>query len=183
MHSYLITSQSFYSDTPRIFAQRLEEQIIKHKPDFMLLRDKETQNYEALAEEFLTISKRYPTIKAFLHREIELAFRLGAYGVHLSSDMLKEIEKAKALGLEVVVSTHTIEEVLFAQDAGADYVTYSPIFASPGKGEPKGINALRELLKRVSIKVFALGGIVTQEQIESIKSTGTYGFASIRYFY
>ena len=66
---------------------------------------------------------------------------------------------------------------------GADYVTYSPIFTSPNKGEPKGIEDLKELIKTSKIKILALGGIVEARHVEMIKDTKAYGFASIRYFY
>ena len=183
MHSYLITTPNFYGSTPEIFTTKLREQLKKHKPDFMLLRDKESGNYDSLAKAFLELAKEFPKTKAFLHREINLAKELGAKGVHLSSDMLDKVGEAKAAGLEVVVSTHTLEDVLFAQEQGASYVTYSPIFSSPGKGEPIGVKALEDLIKEVDIKVFALGGIVKEEQIEAVEAVGAFGFASIRYFY
>jgi len=103
--------------------------------------------------------------------------------VHLTSTQFDKIEYAKSLGLEVIVSTHTHDEVLQAQDLGADAVTYSPIFSSPGKGEPKGVEDLKELLNKCSVKVFALGGIVDEKQVSEIEKTQAYGFASIRYFY
>lgn len=183
MQKYLITSQSFYTDVPSSFELRLKKQLTKHYPDFALFRDKETPHYALLAENFLKICQEFENVKAFLHRDIELAVKLKARGVHLSSDMFGRIEEAKTLGLEVVVSTHTHEEVLFAQNAGADYVTYSPVFASPGKGAPKGIEDLKRLLSKVDIKVFALGGIVNEEHLKAIEQTQAYGFASIRYFY
>ena len=82
----------------------------------------------------------------------------------------------------MIISTHTHEEVLKAQKLGADAVTYSPIFASPGKGEPKGIEDLKELLKKCNIKVFALGGIVESSHIKAVEEARAYGFASIRFF-
>lgn len=66
---------------------------------------------------------------------------------------------------------------------GADYVTYSPIFVSPNKGKPKGVEDLQKLLEKTEIKVFALGGIVSHEQIDLVEESGVYGFASIRHFY
>jgi thiamine-phosphate pyrophosphorylase len=62
-------------------------------------------------------------------------------------------------------------------------VTYSPIFTTPNKGEPKGIEDLKDVLEITEIKIFALGGIVEDEQIKSISQTDSFGFASIRYFY
>ncbi|MGD9969385.1 MAG: thiamine phosphate synthase [Sulfuricurvum sp.] len=64
----------------------------------------------------------------------------------------------------------------------SDAITYSPVFASPGKGEPKGLEDLKELVATINIPVFALGGIVTEEQIRAVETAGAYGFASIRYF-
>lgn len=61
-------------------------------------------------------------------------------------------------------------------------MTYSPIFASPNKGETKGMDDLNELLDKCEIKAFALGGIVEEEQMVQIAKTKSYGFASIRYF-
>lgn len=179
----MITSGEFYTDTPLIFRTKLQQQLTKYKPDFVLFRDKETQNYKTLAKDFLEVCAEFQNLKAFIHGDIDLAYNLHAKGVHLTSTMFDKIRHAKALNLEVIISTHTVQEVLNAQKAGADYVSYSPIFASPNKGEPKGTENLKELLSQTDIKVFALGGIVSQEHIKSIKKTKVFGFASIRYFY
>lgn len=152
-------------------------------PSFALYRDKTNPNYEILAAEFVAVCSHFEGMKCFLHRHVEMAKKLGANGVHLTSTQFGEIESAKALGLEVIISTHTHEEVLQAQILGADYVTYSPIFASPNKGEPKGVEDLRELLQKCKIKVFALGGIVEAWHVQTVEEAGAYGFASIRYFY
>jgi thiamine-phosphate pyrophosphorylase len=183
MNSYLITSADFYTQNPSEFRTILEKQLLKHLPTFALYRDKTNPNYASMAKEFLEVCGKFENIKAFLHGDVALAAELNAKGVHLTSTMFEKIGLAKELGLEVIVSTHTYEEVLYAQNSGADYVTYSPIFASPGKGEPKGVQDLEELLNRVDINVFALGGIVSYEQIEAIEKTSAFGFASIRYFY
>lgn len=183
MQKYLITSREFYGDTSGEFCSNLCKQIEKHHPEFVLYRDKGAQNYEEIATAFVAECKKFENIKSFLHQEIALAKKLGANGVHLTSGQFNDIKEAKEMGLFVIISTHTHEEVLRAQMLGADAVTYSPIFASPNKGEPKGIEDLRELLEICEIKVFALGGIVTVEHVAMIERTKVYGFASIRYFY
>jgi len=183
MKKYLITSREFYTDTPAIFRSILHEQFVKHLPDFALYRDKTNPNYDIQAAHFVEVCRQFESIKSFIHRDAKLAKELGAYGVHLTSTQSETIEFAKELGLEVIISTHTINEALLAQQKGADAITYSPIFASPNKGEPKGIEELEKLLGICEIKVFALGRIVTEEQIELVKNTKAYGFASIRYFY
>ena len=183
MKKYLITSREYYTDTPAVFRNILHEQFQEHMPHYALYRDKSNPNYDIQAAHFVEVCKQFEDIKSFIHQKVALAKELGADGVHLTSTQFDEITKAKDLGLEVIVSTHSLEDVLQVQKLGADAITYSPIFASPNKGEPKGIENLKNLLKKVDVKVFALGGIITQEQIEKIAQTKAYGFASIRYFY
>ncbi len=183
MYKYLITSREFYTDTPAIFRNIVHEQFREHSPDYALYRDKSNPNYDIQAAHFVEVCIQFENIKSFIHRDVDLAKKLNATGVHLTSTQFDKIEYAKSLGLEVIISTHTHDEVLEAQALGVDAVTYSPIFSSPGKGEPKGVENLKELLNKCSVKVFALGGIVEEEQVAEIEKTGAYGFASIRYFY
>ena len=140
-------------------------------------------SYKEQAHHFVEVCQQFESVKSFIHRDILLAKELGVNGVHLTSQGFDDIQKAKELGLEVIVSTHTYEEVEYAEKLGADFVTYSPIFTSPNKGEPKGIKDLMNLVQKTTIKVFALGGIVSEKEINAIKESGVYGFASIRYFY
>ncbi len=86
------------------------------------------------------------------------------------------------MGLCVVVSTHTLEEAKNAEKSGADFITFSPIYFTPNKGKPKGLEKLKEINGKIDIDCFALGGIVEDEQIQACKHAGVYGFASIRYF-
>lgn len=183
MQKYLITSREFYTDTPDLFRDILLQQLVKHQPSFALYRDKSNPNYAIQAEHFVEVCSQFENIKSFIHRDANLAKKLSADGVHLTSTQFGEIEYALSLDLEVIISTHTDKEVLSAQKLGANYVTYSPVFVSPNKGIPKGVTDLKELLKKSKIKIFALGGIVTQKQIELIEKTNVFGFASIRYFY
>jgi thiamine-phosphate pyrophosphorylase len=170
MKKYLITASPSFM------------QLRKYRPDFALYRDKESKEYAFHAQNFVQMCSSIPNMKAFLHRDYELAHSLNAVGVHLTSTQFDDIPKAKALGLEVIISTHTADEVFIAEAMGAEYVTYSPIFETPNKGVPKGVEDLKDLVRKTEIKIFALGGIVTQEQVEAIAPSNAYGFASIRYF-
>ena len=183
MRKYLITSREFYTDTPAVFRNILHEQFAKHMPDYALYRDKSNPNYDIQAAHFVEVCSQFQDIKSFIHRDADMAKKLNAVGVHLTSTQFDKIEYAKSLGLEVIISTHTHDEVLKAQELGADAVTYSPIFSSPGKGEPKGVEDLKELVKLTKVKIFALGGIIGEEQVKKTQESGAYGFASIRYFY
>ena len=152
------------------------------KADMIVYRDKITNIYNQNASLFLTEAKQHNFSKILLHSNYKLAHKLKADGVHLTSSQFSDIQKAKDLGLFVIISTHSLYEALEAQKLGANMVTFSPIFATPNKGKPKGIEKLRKIVSYLSIGVIALGGIVSSEQIEACEESGAYGFASIRYF-
>ena len=152
------------------------------KANIIIYRDKLSRNYPSQAKQFLIEVKNHSFEKVLLHTDYILAYKLRADGVHLKSTQFEEIAKSKALGLFVVVSTHTLDEALTAQSLGADMITFSPIFSTPNKGRPKGIEALKEVVFFLCIPVIALGGIVTKEHITQCKKSGAEGFASIRYF-
>lgn len=181
MKSYLITDPEYYSSFSS-FSTYLHTIYKQHQVDYACFRDKQNGNFKELAEIFLKISQTYKIKKTLINGDITLAKELGFFGVHLTSQQFAMIETAKAEGLFVVISTHSKEEVLRAEPLGADAITYSPIFTSPNKGEPKGIPALKEIVSSVALKTFALGGIIGDEQVKVCQDTGAYGFASIRYF-
>ena len=182
MKKYLITSREFNTDTPAVFRSILQEQLKKYFPDFVLYRDKHNPHYAVQADHFLDVCKNFQGLKAFLHQDYQLASKLGATGVHLTSQQFDDIAHAKKLGLEVIISTHTHDEVYIAEAMGADYVTYSPIFSTPNKGVPKGVIDLAEINSLTDIAIFALGGITSDDEVSALKESGVFGFASIRYF-
>jgi thiamine-phosphate pyrophosphorylase len=179
---YLITDPSSYGSTPDSIESALHAVLSQNLPDFALYRDKQTYDYAELASAFIRVCREYTVSKVLLHGDYALAHELKADGVHLTSIQFDEIAKAKKQGLFVVISTHTHDEALRAQELGADAITYSPIFLSPNKGEPKGLEDLKEIVAKIRVPIFALGGITTEEQINAVSTTGVYGFASIRYF-
>ena len=182
MIHYAITDPKYYSSEPTTLIQTLQEVLSQKRVDMISLRDKETDRYEELANSFLSVRSKYPLTKFLLHTHYELAQRLGAFGVHLPSSSLDKISDAKSKGLWVVASTHTLKEAVFAKNEGADAITYSPIFETPNKGEPKGLEKLKEIKGKIALKLFALGGIVTKSHVDAVKDVGADGFASIRFF-
>ncbi len=157
-------------------------QCFSQKADMIVYRDKATNHYQNNASSFLDEAKKQNFFKILLHSNYQLAYKLKADGVHLTSTQFLDISKAKTLGLFVIISTHSLEEALEAQQLGADLVTFSPVFATPNKGEPKGVDELCKIISKLSIGVIALGGIISKEQIEVCRESGAFGFASIRYF-
>lgn len=150
------------------------------KASMIVYRDKESACSRAV--DFVQAAKDFGFKKVIIHGDYSLANNAAADGVHLTSMQLDEIPAAKAKDLFVVVSTHTIEELKKAELLGADMATFSPVFETPGKGLPVGLQVLQSVISQVNIPVLALGGILTQEQIAACERSGASGFASIRYF-
>ena len=179
---YLITDPLFYTSDPVKVVQKLLHVKTKYQPDYICLRDKQTADYTALANAVAKAGIQDERTKLYLHTDFKLAYELGCAGVHLPSNALHVIDEAKALGLEVIASTHTLLDIEEAQKKGTDAITFSPIFATPNKGEPLGLEKLKEINDRIRVKCFALGGIINMEQVRACEEVGVYGFASIRFF-
>ena len=150
------------------------------KASMIVYRDKMASEYANNAKLFVENAKNFERV--LLHGDYALAKVCGANGVHLQSTQFDDIVKAKSLGLFVIISTHSKEEAKHAEALGADMVTFSPVFDTPNKGKAVGLDSLKEVVSSLHIPVLALGGILTQAQIDACASSGAKGFASIRYF-
>ena len=182
MISYAITDPLYYSADPKTLKIRAAGLLSSRPVDMIVLRDKTTNDYESLARAFLSLKTEFPAVKFLLHRDIALASSLGADGIHLTSAQIEDIPAAKEASFWTIASTHTPAEAALAESLGADAITFSPVFATPGKGRPAGLEKLKEIRDKISIKLIALGGIVADEQIEAVIRTGADAFASIRLF-
>ncbi len=98
-------------------------------------------------------------------------------GLHLPSG--EDIGAWRAHEGLLGVSTHSLEEALSAEDAGADYVLLSPVFRPTSKPEDDrptlGLEGLEAAQRRLGIPVFALGGI-TPANAEAVLAV-TFGVA------
>lgn len=147
--------------------------------DFIQIREKDISARELFEFTLAVLEVRDTEIPKALHPKIfinsrsDIAWATGADGVHLpSSAPVQTLDR-----LLVFRSCHTLAEV---QEAQADFVTFGPVFDTPGKGEAVGLDTLRKacLLGKV---VFALGG-VTWDNAAACMEAGAKGIAGIRLF-
>jgi len=93
---------------------------------------------------------------------LDIALASGADGVHLGQEDLP-LAEARRLAPELIIgaSTHSLEEALAAQDAGASYVNLGPIFATQTKptATPLGPEALDLITPHLRIPWTTMGGI------------------------
>ncbi|WP_104682140.1 thiamine phosphate synthase [Helicobacter felis] len=116
-----------------------------------------------------------------LSSSIDQALQYGFFGVHVKGHALAELPHIPPT-LSSFYSAHSAQEVQQAIDLGAHFCTLSPIFPTPHKPPPLGLDYLDQLTPLQKNRLFALGGIVRIEQVKLIASKGLRGFASVRYF-
>ncbi|MDO3379020.1 thiamine phosphate synthase [Geoalkalibacter halelectricus] len=122
--------------------------------------------------------------RLFVNDRIDLALAVEADGVHLGGHSLPIAVARQLLGPErlIGVSTHHRDEIAAAAQAGADFVTFGPVFPTPSKavfGPPQGLDALRDACRDAPLPVFALGGI-TAATTPQVLASGAQGVALIR---
>lgn len=120
--------------------------------------------------------------KILINDRADIAASCGAHGVHLRSDSIPaKVVKKCFPDLLVGVSVHSLEKTAIARDGGADFVTLAPVFSTPGKGGPLGIDELIRIGGKLKpFPVIALGGI-DASNYEKVLAAGGGGFAAIRF--
>lgn len=112
----------------------------------------------------------------------DIAAASGAAGVQLTDLSISVASTLRSFADRLLIgrSTHSLAEVITARDAGADFAIYGPVFATPGKGEPKGLSNLSIVCAEAGgFPVVAVGGI-DAENFVSVFDAGARGIASIR---
>jgi thiamine-phosphate pyrophosphorylase len=122
---------------------------------------------------------------------LDVALSEAAAGVHLGEQSLslqavKKLLAARSLPSEFLtgVSCHSFEAARSAEQHGANYVFFGPVFATPAKisyGPPQGLAALERISRALAIPVLAIGGI-SLENASSCITAGASGIAAIRLF-
>jgi thiamine-phosphate pyrophosphorylase len=121
--------------------------------------------------------------RLIVNERADIAISAGADGVHLPSRSLTPSAVRSFAPPEFVigVSAHSLDDVLNARSEGADYAVFGPVFDTPGKGPPVGLEELGRVAEAAGdFPVLALGGIDGSNYPEVLAS-GVSGFAAIRY--
>ena len=148
---------------------------------WLLLRDKDLVQAErvALGRRLVALAAPFGAT-VLLSGDAEAAVAAGAAGVHLPRDGDPAEARAR-LGPSALIglSAHDRGEAERAAAAGADYVTLSPVFASPSKpgyGPVLGCEGLARVAAAVDLPVLALGG-VTGPRAGQCLAAGAAGIA------
>ncbi len=145
-------------------------------------KDLSTKAFWDLAEEIYSLVEGIGA-RLLINDRADIAGPVGAFGVHLPENGMPVPAARKAMGGRGIigVSTHDPDKARRAEDEGADFVTYGPVYFTPSKaayGEPVGLQNLETVTRLLSIPVFAIGGILPN-RVKPCVEAGAHGVAVI----
>ncbi len=123
-------------------------------------------------------------IPVLISSRCDVALACGAAGVNLPERDIG-IELARGLIRRGLIgrSVHSVEVAERAQDEGADFVIFGPVWESTThpEGKAAGVDLLSRVAHALRIPVLAIGG-VTQKRVAECIAAGAAGYAAIRLF-
>src|SRR3954469_5637429 len=124
-------------------------------------KDLAAEERRDLLARLLALGHRFGAVVT-VHEDIETVIAAGADGVHLPGGAAPAAARARLPKALIGASAHSPAEAASLLEAGADYVTLSPIFltdSKPGYGPALGLEALRAASAAGAGPVIALAGI------------------------
>ncbi len=167
----------------RVSVLDLIKVAVETKIPLVQIREKQlsARNVFELASEAAKIAKNSDT-KILVNDRADIAIAAKADGVHLTANSIsvREIRRSFPKNLIVGASVHSLEEADDAKRFGADFAVFGPVFQTPGKGVPKGVNALHEICERLKpFPIIGIGGVDESNYREILRIAN--GFAAIRF--
>ncbi|MBI4682850.1 MAG: thiamine phosphate synthase [Nitrospirae bacterium] len=127
------------------------------------------------------ITKKYK-VTFIVNDYLDIALAVNADGVHLGQQDMPVEEARRIVGNKklIGISTHNLDQAIKAQESGADYIGFGPIFYTTTKntGHPKGIEVLRKIRDHIDIPIVAIGGI-TWENVKEVLNAGAEAAAAV----
>ncbi|GMB96744.1 thiamine phosphate synthase [Helicobacter sp. NHP22-001] len=189
--SYFIIPESFVDLSLKDFKECLTQVFKTHTPSRACLRQTNLSSPTnpaisfSLCASFVHLCAAFKVV-AYVNLKtpqdsLDCALKHGFHGVHLKSNALDFAPKIPK-NLQSFYSAHSVEQVQKALDLGIDFCTLSPLFATPNKPPPLGLDYFKALSSILKARIFALGGIISTNEVDLVKTLQMKGFASIRYF-
>ena len=160
------------------------EQALQGGVRAVQLREKDLSGNElfVLAEKTRKLCQRYNAL-LFVNDRVDIALAVEADGVQLGTASIPIKTARDLLGPQKIIgaSTHSLHEANEAVQHGADFILFGPVYFTPSKanyGSPQGLEALKKIVEKISLPVYAIGGI-KPENIQDVRRIGVRGAALI----
>jgi thiamine-phosphate pyrophosphorylase len=178
---YLITDRQQTGGRPLV---DVVEAALKGGVRAVQLREKDlnTKELYELAFELRKLTRQHGA-RLIINDRADIALAVDADGVHLGNSSLPIYRVRALVGPRklIGVSCHNQLNVITAQEKGADFVTFGPVYYTPSKtiyGNPVGLDLLETVAGIGKIPVFALGGIKKQK-LHEVLTRGANGVALV----
>lgn len=128
--------------------------------------------------------------KLIINDNVQLAYTIGADGVHLGKNDMTPVEAREILGENAIIggTANSFEDIVWLVEQGVDYIGLGPYkFTSTKKNLSPvlGVEGYCDILRKcaqagIEMPIVAIGGIVP-EDLESVLSVGVKGIAISSY--
>jgi len=178
---YLITDRL---QTGSLRLTDVVEEALKGGARGVQLREKDLSSRELyeLAYEMRKLTNRY-SARLIINDRVDIAMAVDADGVHLGLNSLPIHRVRRLIGDNRLIglSCHNQVNAIMAQEKGADFITFGPVYYTPSKaqyGKPVGVDKLEIVSHLLEIPVFALGGI-KRDNIHEVVAAGAAGISLV----
>lgn len=140
------------------------------------------------ARDFLALARaaraqtRAAGCRLIVNDRIDVALACDADGVHLGQEDLPLAAGKKLMGTRLVgISTHDVNQAKEAEQNGADYIGFGPMFGTQTKATgftARGVEMLKQVRAAVKIPIVAIGGI-NEQNIDQVWRAGADSAALI----
>ena len=169
--------------TQRRAAENVLHDLLEGGAKFLQLRVKSLP-----ASDFFELARRARAAtrsrgcKLIINDRVDIALACEADGVHLGQDDLPLAVGRRLMGEKIVgISTHDLQQAQEAEQNGADYIGFGPMFGTTTKNTgfgPRGIEMLQQIRAAVKLPIVAIGGI-TEHNVSQVWRAGADSAAII----
>jgi thiamine-phosphate pyrophosphorylase len=145
------------------------------------LKDAPGRDFLAAAHAIAGLCRRRGAI-LIVNDRVDIAMLADAHGVHLGQQDLPLEAARRIAGPDKIIgiSTHTVEQARAAENGGADYIGFGPMYSGGLKNiaAGMGLDNLRAIRAAVRIPIVAIGGI-TEARVPETLAAGADAAAII----
>jgi thiamine-phosphate pyrophosphorylase len=145
------------------------------------LKDAPGRDFLAAARSIAEMCRKRGAI-LIVNDRVDIAILANAHGVHLGQTDLPLEAARRVAGANMIIgiSTHNVEQARAAEDGGADYIGFGPMYSGGLRNNAAGmgLDNLRAIRAAVKIPIVAIGGI-TEPRIPETLAAGANAVAII----